>query len=157
MKYESCCFKTWAADDASFNVLCIVPQSLSHLVIDPVHSLLFNSSTTGFFVPAYISKVMSGRHVRRYMLVPPQLVVFLPSKGRPLGTSHRWWLFPTFLNTVFSSALKVSSVHSTPILKKIFAVRLQLSITWAVKVIPFSPVVPTFHDSILSNYRYVTD
>lgn len=60
------------------------------------------------------------------------------------GTSHRWWLFPTFLNTVLSSALKVSSVHSTLILKIILALRLQLSISWALKVVPFSHAVHTF-------------
>lgn len=72
-------------------------------------------------------------------------------------TSQRWWLFPTFLNTKFSSALKVSSVHSALTLKMILAVGLQVSITLALKVISFPYAVHTFRYSILSNYRYVTD
>lgn len=60
------------------------------------------------------------------------------------GISHRWWLFLAFLNTMVSSALRVSSVYSAAVLKMALSVRLQLSITWALKVIPFSHAAHTF-------------
>lgn len=152
MKPESWCFKIWATDSASFNALCIVPQTHSQLPADPMHCLccVIAAQQVSCSLPASPKSCQPGTACTTATYFPSEERKNLTPMWMALSTAGD---FPVFLNVTFLSVLEVSSEHSPAALRTALTRRLRLSITLPLRVIPFSYSAQTFDYNIPSHYR----